>query len=105
MLTAETPEAMVWLCFKVSWGQWSSYSSFPQLVEIRRLELVVEGSIFCQEFWDIAGECACKDSRRREHLLILLRKEEMESKLGQVTLVCFVFSLLLRVGLGLSVGA
>lgn len=93
MLTAEALEATVWLCFKgsgvsgevilpyPSWGgQW-----FPQ--ESHRVWLR----------WGLAGRCSCTDSQRRERL-ILLRKEEMKNKFEQVTLGCFVFSLLCSPG-------
>lgn len=71
-----------WLCFRGSWAQWRSYSSLSQLVEMG-------GQSFPQ--W-----CSCKDSQRRKRLM-LLRKEEMEWKLGQVTLGCFLFSLVVSV--------
>lgn len=44
MLTAETLEAMIWLCFRGRWGQWGNCLSLSQLVEMGGLGLAGEDS-------------------------------------------------------------
>lgn len=89
MLTAETQlEATIWLCFRGIWGQWRSDPSLSQLVEMGGLGLAGRAVVSPGLTKGLAQVGSCRwvvlHRLQRRKRLVLLRKEEMESKLGQV---------------------